>query len=112
MILDFKKEAAKYLNITVSALNDLIKIGDIKVYGSGINRYIDFAELSEYMVLKNSNYQKCLKNKVIKNENIIISNVPKDCIKYMDNQKKITGKCRSRQIVAMIKKEMSNKLNQ
>ena len=112
MIIPFenKKEAADLLAISISSLNELISIGDIKVYQQNRTRYFDKVELMIYRDTPNENYLKCLKAESVKGETIIISNVPIECISFLEDQKQITGRCRSRQIVNMIKKEMNQKL--
>ena len=112
MIIPFenKKEAAEYLSISISSLNELISIGDIVIHKQNWMKYFDKIELNIYKDSMNENYQRCLKAERLKGKTIIISNVPIECISFLDKQKQITGRCRSRQIVNMIKKEMNQKL--
>ena len=108
--LENKKEAADFLSISISSLNELISIGDIVIHQLNRMKYFDKIELNIYKDAMNENYQRCLKAESVKGETIIISNVPAECISFLEEQKQITGRCRSRQIVNMIKKEMNQKL--
>lgn len=114
MIIPFenKKDAADYLAISVSSLNELIAIGDVVIQNQCRIRYFDKMELDKYKELMNENYRKALMIESVKGETIIISNVPTECIDYLEQQKQITGRCRSRQIVNLIKKEMTIKSQQ
>ena len=111
MIIPFenKKDAAKYLNISVCSLNELIKIGDIKVKGKGDMKYFDVVELEKYKEQSNENYQNMLQVENYKGITIIVSNVPVECIEHIEKQRLLTNKSRSRQIVNMIKRDMKDK---
>ena len=111
MIIPFecKKDAAKYLNISVCSLNELIKIKDIEVKGKNDCRYFDVIELDKYKEAFNENYQKLLDIENYKGHTIIVSNIPVECIEHIEKQRLLTNKSRSRQIVNMIRKEMKEK---
>ena len=109
ILLENKKDAAKLLNISVCSLNELIKIGDVKIKGEEPFRYFDIIELQQYKEEFNCNYQKFLDVENFKGKTVIVSNIPVECIEYMEQQRILTSKSRSRQIVNMIRKEMKQK---